>query len=40
MIAPVDRNFGEKFLQSIDDFYVRGVDWLFNEWWETEPRMR
>jgi hypothetical protein len=37
VIVPIDRSFGEKFLQSIDDFYARGVDWLFNEWWETAP---
>jgi ubiquinone biosynthesis protein Coq4 len=37
MIAPIERGFGEKFLQSIDNFYTRGIDWLFNEWWETAP---
>lgn len=37
MIAPIERTFGEKFLQSIDNFYARGIDWLFNEWWETAP---
>lgn len=33
----VNRSFGEKFLKSIDNFYSHGVDWLFNEWWETAP---
>lgn len=35
MQPSVDRVFGEKFLMSIDNFYSHGVDWLFNEWWET-----
>ncbi len=37
MIAPINREFGEKFLKSIDNFYTHGVDWLFNEWWEGAP---
>lgn len=37
MISPIERKFGEKFLQSVDDFYAHGIDWLFNEWWETAP---
>ena len=35
MVSQIDRGFGEKFLRSIDNFYAHGVDWLFNEWWET-----
>lgn len=35
MVSPIERGFGEKFLKSIDNFYTHGVDWLFNEWWET-----
>jgi ubiquinone biosynthesis protein COQ4 len=37
MVSPIERSFGEKFLQSIDNFYTHGIDWLFNEWWETAP---
>jgi ubiquinone biosynthesis protein Coq4 len=37
MVAQIEREFGEKFLKSIDNFYTHGVDWLFNEWWETAP---
>lgn len=37
MAPPINRRFGEKFLQSIDNFYTHGIDWLFNEWWETAP---
>ena len=37
MATPIERGFGEKFLQSIDNFYTHGIDWLFNEWWETAP---
>jgi len=37
MVAPIERAFGEKFLKSIDNFYTHGIDWLFNEWWETAP---
>lgn len=37
MQTTIDRAFGEKFLKSIDDFYAYGVDWLFNEWWESAP---
>ncbi len=37
MITPIERGFGEKFLKSIDNFYSHGVDWLYNEWWETAP---
>ena len=37
MVAPIERVFGEKFLKSIDNFYTHGIDWLFNEWWETAP---
>jgi ubiquinone biosynthesis protein COQ4 len=37
MIQKVDREFGEKFLTSIDDFYGYGVHLLFNDWWEKAP---
>lgn len=37
MITPIEREFGEKFLKSIDNFYSHGIDWLYNEWWETAP---
>lgn len=37
MANPIERGFGEKFLQSIENFYTHGIDWLFNEWWETAP---
>ncbi|OSZ64492.1 hypothetical protein CAP39_13105 [Sphingomonas sp. IBVSS1] len=37
MATPIARGFGEKFLLSIDNFYSHGIDWLFNEWWETAP---
>jgi ubiquinone biosynthesis protein COQ4 len=37
MIQKVDREFGEKFLNSIDDFYGYGVHLLFNDWWEKAP---
>lgn len=37
MIEPVNRAFGEKFLQSVDDFYGYGVHLLFNDWWENAP---
>lgn len=36
-MTPIERGFGEKFLKSIDNFYSHGVDWLYNEWWETAP---
>ena len=35
MVTQIERSFGEKFLKSIDNFYTYGIDWLFNEWWET-----
>ena len=38
MIAKVDREFGEKYLTAIDNFYEYGVHLLFNEWWETAPQ--
>ncbi|QLC25373.1 hypothetical protein HFP57_10295 [Parasphingopyxis algicola] len=38
MIEAIDRDFGEKFLTSIDDFYAYGTDQLFNEWWATAPK--
>jgi ubiquinone biosynthesis protein Coq4 len=37
MMTQIERSFGEKFLKSIDNFYTYGIDWLFNEWWETAP---
>jgi ubiquinone biosynthesis protein COQ4 len=37
MIQTVDRQFGEKFLTSIDDFYGYGTHLLFNDWWEKAP---
>jgi ubiquinone biosynthesis protein COQ4 len=37
MLSSIERGFGEKFLKSVDNFYSHGVDWLFNEWWETAP---
>jgi ubiquinone biosynthesis protein COQ4 len=37
MIQKVDREFGEKFLNCIDDFYGYGVHLLFNDWWEKAP---
>ncbi len=37
MIHKVDREFGEKFLTCIDDFYGYGVHLLFNDWWEKAP---
>jgi ubiquinone biosynthesis protein COQ4 len=37
MIQKVDREFGEKFLTSIDNFYAYGVHLLFNDWWEKAP---
>ena len=37
MVTQIERSFGEKFLKSIDNFYTYGIDWLFNEWWETAP---
>lgn len=38
MLEQADRDFGEKFLKSIDNFYTHGVHWLFNEWWESAPQ--
>lgn len=38
MIAKIDREFGERFLTSADDFYAHGVHLLFNEWWESAPK--
>lgn len=37
MVSPIERGFGEKFLKSVDNFYSHGIDWLFNEWWESAP---
>ena len=37
MVTQIERSFGEKFLKSIDNFYTYGIDWLFNECWETAP---
>ncbi len=37
MVHKVDREFGEKFLTTIDNFYEYGVHLLFNEWWEKAP---
>lgn len=38
MVQPIDREFGEKYLTSIDNFYGYGVHLLFNEWWATAPQ--
>jgi ubiquinone biosynthesis protein Coq4 len=38
MIQKVDRDFGEKYLTAVDDFYGYGVHLLFNEWWTTAPQ--
>lgn len=38
MIGTIDRDFGEKFLTSIDNFYTYGTDQLFNEWWDGAPQ--
>ncbi len=37
MTAKIDREFGEKFLTGIDDFYAYGVHLMFNEWWDKAP---
>jgi ubiquinone biosynthesis protein COQ4 len=37
MVQQVNREFGEKFLTSVDNFYEYGVHLLFNEWWESAP---
>jgi ubiquinone biosynthesis protein Coq4 len=33
----IDRDFAERFLLSVEDYYAHGVHLLFNEWWETAP---
>jgi ubiquinone biosynthesis protein Coq4 len=37
VLEAVDREFGEKFLRSIDDFHGYGVHLLFNDWWDKAP---
>ncbi len=37
MVQSLDRDFGERFLRSIEDFYGYGVHLLFNDWWEAAP---
>jgi ubiquinone biosynthesis protein COQ4 len=37
MLQPIDREFGEKYLQCMDNFYQYGVHLLFNDWWEKAP---
>ena len=37
MVQPVDRDFGEKYLQCMDNFYAYGVHLLFNDWWDKAP---
>lgn len=37
MACHVDRDFADRFLLSVDDFYAYGVHLLFNEWWEKAP---
>lgn len=37
MIQKIDREFGEKYLTCMDNFYDYGVHLLFNEWWENAP---
>jgi ubiquinone biosynthesis protein Coq4 len=37
-MSQVDRQFGEKFLTSVDDFDRYGVHLLFNDWWEKAPQ--
>jgi ubiquinone biosynthesis protein Coq4 len=38
MVDKIDRDFGEKYLTAVDDFYAYGVHLLFNEWWVTAPQ--
>ena len=37
MTEKVDREFGERYLTTIDNFYEYGVHLLFNDWWATAP---
>ncbi len=37
MIEKIDREFGEKYLTCMDNFYEYGVHLLFNEWWDNAP---
>jgi ubiquinone biosynthesis protein COQ4 len=37
MVQKVDREFGEKYLTCVDNFYEYGVHLLFNDWWEKAP---
>jgi ubiquinone biosynthesis protein COQ4 len=37
MLQKINRDFGEKYLTCMDDFYSYGVHLLFNEWWESAP---
>lgn len=37
MTQKVDREFGEKYLTTIDNFYEYGVHLLFNDWWAKAP---
>lgn len=38
MVHKIDREFGEKYLTSIDNFYDYGTHLLFNEWWVSAPQ--
>lgn len=38
MLPKINREFGEKYIKSANDFYAYGVHLLFNEWWETAPQ--
>lgn len=37
MAPTLHRDFGQRLLDSIDDFYAYGVHLLFNDWWEHAP---
>ncbi len=37
MVQKIDREFGEKYLTCMDNFYEYGVHLLFNDWWEKAP---
>jgi ubiquinone biosynthesis protein COQ4 len=37
MLATIDREFGEKYLTCMDNFYAYGVHLLFNDWWDKAP---
>ncbi|MDJ0767340.1 MAG: Coq4 family protein [Ilumatobacter sp.] len=35
--TPIDREFAEKFMKSVDEPFKYGVYWLFHEWWDEAP---